>query len=110
METPINIGGNISKNRLAHGYSIDKLANYLGVQCDQLTDYENGIGNLSVTNLNKLADLFGLELDELLAGCTSSITPIPHNKILADIDIMSIAEFNRIVLNYIKMNRLIGSL
>ena len=110
METSIIIGRNISKYRLAHGYTLDNLATFLGFEREQVLDFENGIGSLSVINLSRIADLFGVELDELLSENTSSIIDKTHNHTLTDIDIQSIAEFNRIVLNYTKMKRLMGSL
>jgi len=110
LVTSIIIGRNISKYRVAYGYTLDNLATFLGIECQQLSNCENGISNISVINLNKIADLLGVELDELLAKNTRSILAKTHSQPLTDIDIQSIAEFNRIVLNYIKMNRLMGSL
>jgi len=104
------VGKNIQRYRLVNDYTLDNIATFLEIDYETLSDFENGIGNLSVINLSRIADLFGVELDELLSENTSSIIDKTHNHTLTDIDIQSIFEFNRIVLNYTKMKRLMGSL
>ncbi len=111
MKTTQTIGVNIRKYRLAQGYTQDHLANLLGVKREVISYYENGTRNIPVTSLNKLADLFGIELEELLEeNSTIASTNLAfafRSESFTDTDIHSIAEFKRIVFSYLKMNNIL---
>jgi len=111
MKTPNPIGVNVNKYRIAQGYTQDHLANLLGVSREQISNYENGIRNIPVTSLNKLADLFGIELEELLEEnstiATTNLAFAFRSQSITDTDIKSIAEFKRIVFNYLKMKNIL---
>ncbi|KAF5076080.1 helix-turn-helix protein [anaerobic digester metagenome] len=113
MKTPNVVGANVYKYRAAQGYTQEHLASLLGVTREQISNYEKGIRNIPVTSLNKLADLFGIELEELLEEnptiTSTNLAFAFRSESFSDADIQSIAEFKRIVFNYLKMNSILNA-
>jgi len=111
-KTPImtdQIGQNIAKIRKLQGLSQENLGAYLGVTREQISHYERGTRKISVTDLNKLADLFGVELADLL----EEDMDLQHLNLAfafrskkIESDLPTIATFKKLVLNYLKMQRL----
>lgn len=104
------IGRNIAKIRGTQGLTQENLASYLGVTHAQISHYERGARKISLTELEKLADLFGVELSDLLE---EDLELINLNLAFAfrseeteDEDIKQIAKFKKLVKNYLKMKRL----
>jgi transcriptional regulator with XRE-family HTH domain len=104
------IGSNIKKIRERLGYTQDDLANYLKVQRPVISYIENGDRDCNFDHLEKLAALFNVDLSDLLeenaelqmlnyafAFKTSQLTPV---------DLESIADFQLVVKNYMKMKNL----
>lgn len=109
MDTSKIIGNNISKFRNAQGFSQEETAKYLGVSRALISLIETGEREISVTNLNKLADLFGVELETLLEKDTDINNvhfafAFRSNNSASDAE--GIAAFKRIVLDYLKMEKL----
>ena len=105
------IGANIKALRERYDFTQTEVANYLGIK-DRVTIsyYENGERKIPLDHLNKIADLFGVNLEILF-----ETEPIEQkiNKIFAfrkdelkETDFNAIANFHRIVKNYIKLLRL----
>lgn len=109
MKTAPHIGINIHSHRLLQDLTQQQLANYLGVTRELISLIEGGKRDISIGNLNRLADLFGIELADLFEE-DSQIQDV--NLALAfrseetDVDLESIASFRRIVLNYLKIEGL----
>jgi len=109
MKTPWHIGINIHKYRSLQCLTQQQIADFLGVTRELISLIESGKRDISVSNLNRLADLFGVELTDLLEE-DENIQKV--NLALAfragdsEIDLENIASFRRIVLNYLKMERL----
>ncbi len=109
MKTPAHIGANILKYRSYQGLTQQQVADFLGVTRELISLIESGKRDISVSNLNKLAELFGLHLSDLLEE-DPKIQKV--NLALAfrsddsEIDLESIASFRRIVMNYLKMETL----
>lgn len=109
MKTHQHIGINILNYRSYQGLTQQQIANFLGVTREFISLIETGKRDISISNLNKLADLFGIELSELLEE-DPKIQKV--NFALAfrsddsEIDLESIASFRRIVMNYLKMETL----
>ena len=109
METSKIIGNNIAKLRNAQGFSQDDTAKYLNVSRGLISLIETGDREISVTNLEKLASLFGIELETLLeenADVNNVHIAFAFRKDDTNNDLENIASFKNIVLEYLKMDKL----
>jgi len=109
MNSNLPIGHNISNFRTKQGYSQEELAQYLGVTREFVSMVETGKRELSVTNLNKLADLFGIDMETLLeenADVNKVHLAFAFRSNHTSNDLESIAAFKRVVLEYLKMNQI----
>lgn len=105
------IGANIKALRERYDFSQSEVANFLGLKNHTtISYYENGERKIPLEHLEKIADLFGVNL-EVFFETESSEQRI--NKVFAfrkdelkESDFMVIATFHRIVKNYIKLIRL----
>jgi transcriptional regulator with XRE-family HTH domain len=101
------IGGNIFDYRTKLGYTQDHIANFLGTDRTTISKYENDEREISIINLNKLTDLFGIELEDLIEVDTTKKTASLAFAFRSDgivmEDMESIASFQKIVKNYLKM-------
>ncbi len=103
------IGENIAKIRNVQGLTQEHLAKYLGVSREQISNYERGVRSISVTELNKLSDLFGVELSDLFE---ENLDMQKLNLAFAfrndncENDLKQIAAFKKVVMNYLKMERI----
>jgi len=106
MKSAPYIGTNIRKFRDLQDLKQQQLADYIGVTRELISLIESGQRDISLENLNKLADLFGIELSDLIEE-DSEVQDV--NLALAfrtndsNLDLESIASFKRIVLNYKKL-------
>jgi transcriptional regulator with XRE-family HTH domain len=110
MATRNVLGENLRRFREAQGFTQEDVAEYLGIARPQISYFENGERDIPIVKLNKLADLFGVELEDLIEE-NSEVTKT--NLIFAyrsentkKEDIESIALFKRFVMNYLKMEKL----
>ena len=102
-----SIGNNIRDYRNILGLSQENLANYLNIKRELISYYETSKRDVPVTCLNKLCNLFGIELEELLEGkgeVNNVNLAFAFRSNDSNSDLESIASFKRIVLNYLKMN------
>lgn len=110
MESKQIIGNNIRYFRDKLGLSQNELANYLSIKRELISYYENGKRYIPVTALNKLANLFGVELDELFEEDNKiqnvNLAFAFRSDYLKPSDLENIASFKRVVLNYFKMLKL----
>lgn len=105
------IGKNIKLMREKFNYSQADIADYLGVkQREMISYYENGEREIPIEKLNKLSDLFGIELVDLLEENPELMKANTAFAFRAEeidsSDLNEIAAFRKIVKNYIKMNKL----
>lgn len=111
MNTNQQIGGNIKLYREKLSLTQDTLANYLDVKREMISYYENGKRPIELAKLEKLADLFNVELQDLLnenpCPVELELTFAFRSEGLEDSDINSISEFQKIVRNYIKMKTIL---
>lgn len=102
-------GANIRRYRTLQGISQQQLADYLNVTREMISLIESGHRGISITNLTKLSDLFGIELEQLLEQ-DSTVNDVQASfAFRADespLDLKNIALFRKIVLNYVKMEKL----
>jgi len=110
QKAPLNtiIGRNIKSFRTTLGLSQRELADYLSLSTTMVTYYETGQRDISMVNLNKLADLFNVEISYLVEeneGVINLNAAVAFKKDkLTSKDINAIAGFRKIVRNYIKLN------
>ena len=110
MEAPKIIGNTIRDYRQKHRYSQEQIADYLGVDRSLISKYENGEREISLVQLARLADLFGTEMEDLIdpdaTGKTVNLAFAFRNEggdAMNEQDIKSIAAFQNVVMNYIKI-------
>jgi transcriptional regulator with XRE-family HTH domain len=110
MESKEIIGNNIKTFRAAQGFRQEDLAEYLDVTRSMISYYESGERDIPIASLNKLADLFGVELKTLLEEneeiARTNLAFAFRNENFTSKDLESIASFKKFVLDYLKMERL----
>ena len=107
MNHQLQIGTNIKLFREKLNLTQDILADYLGTKREMISYYENGKRPIELSRLEKLADLFDVELHDLLQENPSPVELelafAFRSEGLDDSDVNSISDFKRIVRNYIRM-------
>lgn len=104
------IGSNIKKIRERLGYTQDDLANYLNVPRPTISYIETGERECSFDHLERLSVLFNMDLADLLeedenAQTLNCVFAFRTNE-LTPTDLDSIADFQLVVKNYMKMKNL----
>ncbi len=95
-----------------YGYTQDKVADFLGIKREMISFYENGERETPLEVLEKLSDLFGVELEVFF---TENIEEALAEVVFAfrkddDNDMESMAAFGKIVKNYLKIKNLYGDI
>lgn len=105
MKKEINIGDNLKNFRKKFSLTQDNVAKYLGIKRELLSYYETGERKIPLETLNKLSDLYGTELIDLLEGNLENIQVniAFRAEKLGEEDLQTIAQFKKIVKNYLKM-------
>lgn len=113
MNPSNHIGQNILQYRELLGLSQQQIGDYLSVTRELVSLIETGKREISLSNLNKLADLFGVELEDLLEEEKQMVETklaFAFRSDETEEDLSQIADFKKIVLNYLKMDSLKGDL
>ena len=110
MEPNAIIGRNVKAYREKLHYTQDAIANFLGVKRELISYYENGKREIDLVKLEKLADLYNIELQDLLSE-DSAINNLDfaiafRTVGLEESDLEKISEFQRIIKNFTKMKAL----
>jgi transcriptional regulator with XRE-family HTH domain len=108
-----NTGVVIKGLRDKYGYTQDKVAAFLGIKREMISFYETGEREVPLEVLEKLSDLFGVDLDvffvdnveEALAGVVFAF----RKDDIDNEDMESMAAFGKIVKNYLKIKNLYGN-
>lgn len=66
------IGANIRKHRIAEGWSQEALAGELGMNPSHLRTLEKGASNPTLSTLERIADMLGIEVSVLFEGANAS--------------------------------------
>lgn len=61
----MSISSNLSLLRKEYGFSQDEIANKLGVSRQTYSKFENGTAELNTSQIQQLADIFGVQIPEL---------------------------------------------
>lgn len=106
------IGTNMTKLREANGLTQSQVANYLGVQRSAYANYESGLREPSLEILEKAASLFGCELSLLFEKDGNVVDNMLVSAFrvddLKENDMKEVAAFKNVVINYLKMERLLA--
>lgn len=110
MEMQQIIGSNLLEFRKRHGFTQDNIAEFLGVDRSLISHYESGSREISFVHLKKLSHLFNIEAEDLLEK-DAHLRDLNYafafrNTGMESMDLKSIAEFQRVVKNYLEMDRL----
>ena len=106
------VGRNLKALREANCYTQEQVASFLGIQRSAYANYESGEREAPIGLLEKAGELMGCELsvlfdeDEKVVRDMLVCTFRADN--LGERDLEEIAAFKRIVLNYMKMKRLLA--
>ncbi|MBC7524769.1 MAG: helix-turn-helix transcriptional regulator [Flavobacterium sp.] len=100
--------------REKYGYTQDKVAEYLGIKREMISFYENEGREIPLEVLEKLSDLFGVELeaffvDNVDEALAEVVFAFRKDDFESD-DMENMAAFGKIVKNYLKINNLYGSI
>ncbi len=109
MKSAPFIGTNIRKYRILQRLNQQQIAEYIGVTREFISLIESGKREISIDNLTKLTDLFGIELSDLIeedSEVQDVNLALAYRATDSILDLESIASFKRIVLNYMKMEGL----
>jgi len=105
------IGKNIKSYREKLHLSQEEIAEFLGVSRELISYYENGHREVQLEKLEKLADLFGIELinllEEDLSIMEADLAFAFRSDSLVQRDLEHISNFHRIIKNYLKMKQIL---
>ncbi|WP_439490632.1 helix-turn-helix domain-containing protein [Algoriphagus sp.] len=112
MELQNIIGANLHAFRTKLGLKQEQVAEFLAVDTSLISKYENGTNEVTYVHLKKLSHLFNVEVEDLLeedsARRDTNFAFAFRSEGLESADLKSIAEFQRVVKNYLKMDALIN--
>lgn len=112
MET--NTGIVIKGLRDKYGYTQDTLAEFLGIKREMISFYETEEREVPLEVLEKLSDLFGVDLDVFFADnveeALAEVVFAFRKNDFDNEDMEAMAEFGKMVKNYLKINNLYGSI
>lgn len=106
------IGTNLEKLREANRLTQSQVANYLGIQRSAYANYESSLREPPLEILEKAASLFGCELSLILEEDENVVdnmlvTAFRVDNLSKD-DMNEVAAFKNVVINYLKMERLLA--
>lgn len=106
---------NLTVWRKHFGYSQDKLASYLGIKRENISYYESGEREIPIKHIERLSDLFGIE-PEMFFNENPEINNVEmafafrNSESFSDEGMQNIAQFKKIVRNYLMMTQKINNL
>ena len=110
MENQTIIGENLRAFREKLGLSQQEVADFLGIQRTNISYYETEARNIPLKHLESLADLFGIDLADLLEEDhfqnNVNVAFAFRTETLNSQDLEAIAGFRKIVKNYIKITNI----
>jgi|JFJP01.1.fsa_nt_gi transcriptional regulator with XRE-family HTH domain len=96
--------------RERYGYTQEKLASFLEIKREMVSFYENNEREVPLEVLEKLSDLFGVELavffSETVEEAMAEVVFAFRKDSVNESDMEKLSDFGKIVKNYLKINRL----
>ena len=112
MEEKMVVGRNLKALREANGYTQEQVANFLGIGRSAYANYEAGERETPMEVMERASELFGCELALLFDEDEQAVINMLVCAFRADNlsvnDMKEVAAFKNIVLNYMKMERLMA--
>lgn len=112
MEEKMVVGRNLKALREANGYTQEQVANFLGIGRSAYANYEAGERETPMEVMERASELFGCELallfDEDAQAVRNMLVCAFRADNLSVNDMKEVAAFKNIVLNYLKMQRLMA--
>lgn len=112
MEEKMIVGRNLKALREANGYTQEQVANFLGIGRSAYANYEAGERETPMEVMERASELFGCELALLFDEDEQAVKNMLVCAFRADNlsvnDMKEVAAFKNIVLNYMKMERLMA--
>ena len=112
MEEKMVVGRNLKALREANGYTQEQVANLLGIGRSAYANYEAGERETPMEVMERASELFGCELALLFDEDEQAVKNMLVCAFRADNlsvnDMKEVAAFKNIVLNYMKMERLMA--
>ena len=112
MEEKMVAGRNLKALREANGYTQEQVANFLGIGRSAYANYEAGERETPMEVMERASELFGCELALLFDEDEQAVKNMLVCAFRADNlsvnDMKEVAAFKNIVLNYMKMERLMA--
>ena len=112
MEEKMIVGRNLKALREANGYTQEQVANFLGIGRSAYANYEAGERETPMEVMERASELFGCELALLFDEDEQAVKNMLVCAFRADNlsvnDMKEVATFKNIVLNYLKMERLMA--
>ena len=106
------VGRNLKALREANGYTQEQVANFLGIGRSAYANYEAGERETPMEVMERACELFGCELALLFDEDEQAVKNMLVCAFRADNlsvnDMKEVAAFKNIVLNYMKMERLMA--
>jgi len=102
------IGNNLRFLRQNQGLTQDQVASATGISRESLSYYENGSRPVPVKYLDLFADLFNIDIEQLLDENPEEMKVFTSFRSInsTDEDMVQVAGFRRIVRNYLKIKAL----
>lgn len=105
------IGKNLQALRKKMGFTQDQVAEYLAVIREEISYFENGNRSIPSHLMSKLAYLYGVDAydlyEENLDLANVNLALAFRAESLKPADLIQIAQFKKIVMNYLRMKTLI---
>ncbi len=105
------IGKNLKSLREANSFTQRQVADFLGIKRSAYSNYESGDREMPLDALERVASLYGCEPSDLISDDESILESMLVCAFRVDdmdtSDLEEIASFKSIVMNYLKMNRLL---
>ena len=112
IKKSLNKGTSIKYYREKLGLTQEHVAKYLGLKREMISYYETGERDIPLKQLHLLADLFGIELIDLLeqdpVATQANVAFAFRSQDITPKDLNGIAHFRKIIKNYVKLRKRIN--
>jgi transcriptional regulator with XRE-family HTH domain len=112
MDQNAQIGHNIKRFREKMGLTQEQLAEYLNISRGEMVYYENGSRNIPSSIISKASQLFAVDEYDLYESNPELIATnlaFAFRATLSTADLTPIAEFQKIVRNYIQLTKVLNN-